>query len=99
MVKGLSQILGGSAWIAISGPLLAGYGYPARANLPNFWDTPDGKFPLDGRDSSAIILTIVKLGQTMFISGFNFYLMSMVMDMRGIPRFNLSMLAAALLRD
>jgi molybdate transport system substrate-binding protein len=37
---GLSQILGGSAWIAISGPRIAGYGYPARANPPKFWDAP-----------------------------------------------------------
>jgi protein-tyrosine phosphatase len=39
-LEGLSQILGGSAWIAISRPFLTGYGYPARANSPNFWDTP-----------------------------------------------------------
>jgi hypothetical protein len=44
---GLSQILGGSAGIATSRRFLAGYGYPARANSPKFWDTPDFRAVID----------------------------------------------------
>jgi hypothetical protein len=46
---GLSHFLGGSAWIAISRPRIAGYGYPARANSPKIWDAPLAARGLDER--------------------------------------------------
>jgi hypothetical protein len=54
----VSEILASSAWIAISRPLLAGYGYPARANSPKILDAPILDPIVEEISTYVIILTV-----------------------------------------